>query len=68
MAYNTMKFLDYNGAQQLANGLLKKMKAMIEFNESKETHCPNCGALITQEVCPYCGTNFTKFIFTKEKI
>ena len=34
------------------------IKMQIELQVKKETHCPNCGALITSSKCDYCGTDF----------
>ena len=38
----------YLGEYQLTNKKVKKIP----------TNCPNCGAVITKQVCDYCGTNF----------
>lgn len=29
----------------------------------KNTNCPNCGAVIESDVCPYCNTNFKRYIY-----
>lgn len=31
------------------------------LNAKEQTNCPNCGAPITSEKCPYCGTVFYDF-------
>lgn len=40
--------------------LKKYLNAKIELTINKSTHCPNCGALITDSKCEYCGTDFEK--------
>lgn len=38
-----------------------KVKKIYNKNGSYEKNCPNCGAAIESEKCPYCGTVFIDF-------
>jgi len=57
-----MKFLDYSGLAKIMEKTKQYIDTSIDLKIKGETHCPNCGALITEEICPYCGTNFSKML------
>lgn len=56
-----MKIMTLDSMECYTELLMDKIKLLIELNKNGKINCPNCGAIITSEKCPYCGTVFTKW-------
>lgn len=51
-------FLTFESLKYYDKCLKQYLNMKIDLSKNKSTHCPNCGALITDSKCKYCGTDF----------
>ena len=56
-----MEFLTLSNLITYHNCLIHYIDKRIELAYEGKTNCPNCGAIITDKICKYCGTNFVKW-------
>ena len=56
-----MNFVSYDNMLTILDLVMERTKLLIDLNKNGIINCPNCGAAITSEECPYCGTNFIKW-------
>lgn len=61
-----VKYVDLNGLKYYHNRLIEYIDKRIDLAQKGFINCPNCGAVISDKVCPYCGTNFIKWYEVKE--
>ena len=61
-----MQYMSVENLKQYHNLLMSHIKSLIELYKNGQTNCPNCGAPIISEECPYCGTNFVTWFEVKE--
>lgn len=52
------KYVSLENLEYFTKLMKQYVKMQIDLQIKKETHCPNCGALITSSKCDYCGTDF----------
>ena len=60
-----MNFMSLDNLKHYHNYLIEYIDKRIDLAEKGQTNCPNCGAIITDKICPYCGTNFIKWYEVK---
>lgn len=53
-----MKVVTFEVLKYFYDKMIDYIDQRIEFEHKGHTNCPNCGAIIVDKVCPYCGTNF----------
>lgn len=53
-----MKFIDYEGLKMYHKTLMNYIDTLVINRAFEHTNCPNCGAVITEDKCEFCGTVF----------
>ena len=53
-----MKVVTFEVLKYFYDKMIDYIDKRIELEHKGRTNCPNCGAVIENKVCPYCGTNF----------
>ena len=53
-----MKVVTFEVLKHFTDKLIDYIDKRIELEYKGHTNCPNCGAVIKDKVCSYCGTNF----------
>ena len=56
-----MTFITLENMPFIIEKIMENTKLLIKLEKNGHINCPNCGAVITSEKCPYCGTTFTKW-------
>ena len=57
-----VRFVDIDALEYFAKRMKEYTDVKIRLTLDRQTNCPNCGAVITDVRCEYCGTNFGKFV------
>jgi uncharacterized OB-fold protein len=60
------EYLDKEGLRFYHKLLIQYIDKRIDLAQKGSTNCPNCGAIITDKTCSYCGTNLIKWYEIKE--
>lgn len=60
-----MKTISLDNFRQYHNLLMQYIDKRIDLSQNGTTNCPNCGAVITDKQCSYCGTNLIKWYEVK---
>lgn len=53
-------YLNLPGLRCYHDQLMKHINALVVNRAFEYTNCPNCGAIITEDECKFCGTIFKK--------
>ena len=56
-----VKVLNIEGLKYYDRLIKQYIDKRIEIGTKGKTSCPNCAAIITSDVCEYCGTNLGKW-------
>jgi len=62
-----VKVLDIKGLQYYDQLIKQYIDKKVEIGTKGKTSCPNCAAIITSDVCEYCGTNLGKWFSINDK-
>ena len=58
---STYKLITLDGLKYYHNKMIDYMHKQIELNTKGITNCPNCGAVMIDEICSYCGTHLPNY-------
>lgn len=62
-----VRVLDIKGLQHYDQLIKQYIDKKVEIGIKGKTNCPNCAAIITSDVCEYCGTNLGKWFSISDK-
>ena len=62
------KFMTLNNLTFYHNLLVEYIDKRIDLAMNGSTNCPNCGAIIKDKTCSYCGTNLIKWYEIKIEV